>query len=62
MRWILILMSIAACAMPWRAALAQDLSGQSLVVAVARTPGVTLERLREREMRRLPEADLNDEL
>ena len=103
MRWILLLLSVLACAMPWRAALAQELSGQALVDALAaRTPGSTLERmherpddfvqeaaglilgyggpeglraedietaiaaeqarLRAREMRRLLEADLNDDL
>ena len=47
MRWILLLMSMLACLMPWRAALAQELSGQDLVdVLVARTPGATLDRMR----------------
>ncbi|WP_299045348.1 EF-hand domain-containing protein [uncultured Tateyamaria sp.] len=103
MRWILLLMSVLACAMPWRAAFAQEVSGQALVDAlVARTPGTTLNRMRARpndfvqeaaglilgyggpeglsaadietaiaaeharsrarEMRRLLEADLNDDL
>lgn len=103
MRWILLLLSVLACVMPWRAALAQELSGQALVdVLVARTPGATLDRmrarpddfvqeaaglilgyggpgglraedietaiaaeqarLRARELRRLLEADLNDDL
>ncbi|WP_299150318.1 hypothetical protein [uncultured Tateyamaria sp.] len=35
--------------MPWRVALAQELSGQALVdVLVARTPGTTLDRMRTR--------------
>lgn len=103
MRWILLLLSLAVCALPWRAALAQELSGQVLVdVLIARTPGTMLNRmrarpdafveeaaglilgyggarglskadietavaaerarLRAREMRRLLEADLNDDL
>ncbi|WP_299613815.1 hypothetical protein [uncultured Tateyamaria sp.] len=103
MRWILLMMSLVACLMPWRAALAQDAPGQALVDAlIARTPGATLNRmrarphafveeaaglilgyggpqglskadietaiaaeharLRAREMRRLLEADLNDDL
>lgn len=103
MRWILLLMSLAVCALPWRATFAQELSGQDLVdVLVARTPGATLDRmrarpnafvqeaaglilgyggarglsasdietaiaaerarLRPREIRRLLEADLNDDL
>lgn len=103
MRWILVLLSVLACAMPWRLALAQEMSGQALVdVLVARTPGATLNRMRDRpeafveeaaglilgyggprglsaqdietaiaaerarlrarEMRRLLEADLNDDL
>ncbi|MBY5933076.1 hypothetical protein KUV51_08715 [Tateyamaria omphalii] len=49
MRWIIVLMSVLACLMPWRAALAQELSGQDLVdVLVARTPGATLDRMRDR--------------
>ncbi|APX11076.1 hypothetical protein [Tateyamaria omphalii] len=49
MRWILVLMSVLACLMPWRGVLAQELSGQALVDAlVARTPGTTLDRMRER--------------
>ncbi|WP_415920047.1 hypothetical protein [Tateyamaria sp. SN6-1] len=103
MRWILVLLSVLACAMPWRAGFAQDVAGQALVdTLVAQTPGATLHRmrarpeafvqeaaglilgygsvrglsaddietaiaaerarLRAREMRRLLEADLNDDL
>ncbi|WP_299373440.1 EF-hand domain-containing protein [uncultured Tateyamaria sp.] len=103
MRWILVLLSLAACVMPWRYALAQEVSGQAVIDALtARTPGTTLNRLRARpdafveeaaglilgyggpdglsaqdietaiaaerarlrarEMRRLLEADLNDDL
>ncbi|WP_147103830.1 hypothetical protein [Tateyamaria sp. syn59] len=57
MRWILILMSVLACLMPWRAALAQELSRQDLVdVLVARTPGATLDRMRDRPDRFVQEA------
>ncbi|KIC50713.1 EF-hand domain-containing protein [Tateyamaria sp. ANG-S1] len=57
MRWIIVLMSVLACLMPWRAALAQELSGQDLVdVLVARTPGATLDRMRERPDRFVQEA------
>lgn len=49
MRLILLLISLAVCSLPWRAAFAQELSGQDLVdVLVARTPGATLDRMRER--------------
>ncbi|MEM8654863.1 MAG: hypothetical protein AAGF36_08960 [Pseudomonadota bacterium] len=49
MRWIVLLLSIIACAMPWRAVLAQEVSGQALVdVLVARTPGAKLSRMRAR--------------
>jgi len=49
MRLILILLSLLVCLMPWRMALAQEVSAQPLVEAlVARTPGATLARLQNR--------------
>ena len=48
MRWIIALMSLVVCLMPWRA-LAQEVSPQALLDAlVARTPGATLNRMRDR--------------
>lgn len=49
MRWIIAVFALIACLMPWRFALAQDVSGQALLeVLVARTPGTTLDRMRTR--------------
>jgi len=49
MRLILILLSVLVCLMPWRMALAQEVSGQALTDAlIARTPGATLARLQDR--------------
>ncbi|MEO0402089.1 MAG: hypothetical protein AAF214_06910 [Pseudomonadota bacterium] len=49
MRWIIALMSLLACLMPWRAVLAEDVSAVTLLDAlIERTPGVTLNRMRDR--------------
>lgn len=49
MRWIVLLLSIVACAMPWRAVLAQEGSGHDLAEAlVTSPPDATLSRMRAR--------------
>ncbi|MEX0312250.1 MAG: hypothetical protein AB3N17_18600 [Tateyamaria sp.] len=49
MKLVLLIASLIACLMPWRFVSGQEMSGQALLDAlVARTPGATLNRMRNR--------------